>query len=78
MEHMDPVRKEAPQGMGSYLPEILQADLCIGLLADAKKMLFEYRVLLLDKLLEFVNDFFNGGIRHFVPHGLGSEITSRH
>lgn len=69
-----------PHGMGSYLPEVLQADLHFRFLADAKKLLFEHGVLLLDTVLESVDDFFLGhvlGLRGFVPPGLGSEITSR-
>lgn len=80
VEHVHPVRKEAPHSMGSYLPEVLQTDLRIRFLADAKKLLFEHRVLLLDTVLESVDDFFLGhvlGLRGFVPRGLGSEITSR-
>lgn len=82
MEHAAvPGRKEAPQLTQSYLPEFPLADLHIRLLADAKKLLSEYRVLLLDPVLETVNDFFLGHVldlRGFVPQGLGSEITSRH
>lgn len=71
----------APQQTGSYLPEFSLADLYIRLLADAKKLLSEYRVLLLDPVLEAISDFFLGHVldlRGFVPWGLGSEITSRH
>lgn len=82
--NMVPGRKETSGRMGegrSYLLEVLQVDLCIRLLADVQKLLFEHWVLLLDTQLESVNDFF---LRHvlafpgFVLHGLGSEITSGH
>lgn len=66
--------------MGSYLPEVLLADLCIRLLADAKELRFEHRVLLLDTLLESINYFFLGhviALPSFVPRELGSEITGR-
>jgi hypothetical protein len=81
MEDTDEGRKEAPQRTALYLPEFLLVDLYIRFLADAKKLLSEYWVLLLDPVLETVNDFFLGHVvdlRSFFPGGLGSEITSRH
>lgn len=81
MEGTDQGRKEAPQQTSSYLPEFLLIDLYIRLLADIKKLLSEYRVLLLDPLLETIDDFFLGHVVDlcgFVPRWLGSEITSRH
>lgn len=71
----------SPAATVSYLSEFPLVDFYIRLLADAKKLLSEHRVLLLDPMLETSNDFFLGHVldlRGSVLQELGSEITSRH